>query len=138
MPHLEQLSDQNTGKERIVKYRLTNFEFNLQDFLNSGKNLGKNCDKKLQKKLFLTNSINTNIDIKINTAFSFRENVLTKKEFEEDIISTYRLPREFGNGESDVNIFPSIYLLSDLISKNGFLVNDESLKMFSNENTEVN
>ena len=99
----------------------------MEEILNNPKYFKIDPKKKYCKFL------NSLIDIKINTTFSFKEQVLLNPNSDQCITS----PREFSKEETDVNIFPSIYLLCDLIYINNFYVNNENLKLFSNEKTRV-
>jgi len=127
---------ENTGTQRIVKYRLSNIGFSLEDLLS---NKIYNNHKLSNYSKELCENINSIIDIKINTIITFKELFLIEKAIDKDQLIHYiNSPREFTKEETDVNIFPAIYLLSDLINKSGFKVNNDDLKLFSNERTRVN
>lgn len=131
---------ENTGTQRIVKYKLLNPEFNLEEIFQF-KRSGNLAD--LTQK-HLCENINSMIDIKINTMVTFQENTLNKNRDSQDdnntnnhFLNKVASPREYSKEDTDVNIFPCIYLLSDIINKNSLSVNNENLKLFSNERTRV-
>lgn len=122
---------ENTGTQRIVKYRLVNNDFDLEAVLNTKINNEQNQYVKSNCE-----NINSLIDVKINTTIAFKECSDEQDHFNEEN-PALSSPREFTKEETDVNIFPAIFLLSDLIHKSGLKVNNENLKLFSNEKTRV-
>jgi len=147
---------ENTGMQRIVKYRLLNPEFQLEAVLNSkisnfnDYELNKLsavdvADKDIHLKL-LCDDVYSLVDVKINTTIAFRECEKIQERVEQEFITggegalsslALASPREFTREETDVNIFPAIFLLSDLIHKSGYKVNNDHLRLFSNERTRV-
>jgi hypothetical protein len=125
---------ENTGTQRIVKYRLANSEFDLDAVLN-GKDADNNSREENKIKSICEN-VNNLVEFKINTTIAFKEcNDNDLNEVNEGALAS---PREFTKEETDVNIFPAIFLLADLIHKSGFKVNNDNLRLFSNERTRVN
>jgi hypothetical protein len=63
---------------------------------------------------------------------------LIKKVIDEYLSNNSGSIREYGVKERDINIFSTIYLLSEYIKNNNYLSNDDNLKIFANEKTDVN